>query len=290
VSTRDHAYRMLAWRLRQAGVPNAELDARLLVQAATGADDIEMIREPGKPVGEEEEALLAKYEKRRLGREPVSKILGLREFWGLSFAVTKATLDPRPDSETLVEAALKYLRGIERPRLLDLGTGSGCLLLALLASRKDAQGLGVDVSPDAISVARNNAERLGIGMRASFEVSDWTDMDPASFDLVISNPPYIASAEIEGLEDEVRLFDPRLALDGGEDGFDAYRSLAHLLPRFMTPQAHAVIELGTGQAAEACAMFSGHSLEIVEIANDLAGMSRALVLRVPRVTKDLAHA
>lgn len=274
---------MLAWRLRQAGIANAELDARLLVQAAGGANEIEMIREPGRLMAQEELALLAKFERRRLAREPVSKILGQREFWGLAFEVDHSTLDPRPDSETLVEVALRYLRPVSAPSLLDLGTGSGCLLLSLLSSRDDAQGLGVDISPAAIRMAARNAERLGLQARAAFETGDWADLARRPYDLIVSNPPYIASADIETLEEEVRLYDPRNALDGGVDGFEAYRALAQLLPDFMAPKGHAVIELGIGQAEPVAAIFAAHGLETIEVAKDLALVPRALVLRpLPR--------
>jgi len=279
VSTRDHAYRMLAWRLRQAGVPGAELDARLLVQAAAGASEIEMIREPGRLMSQEQLARLAKYEQRRLDREPVSKILGRREFWGLEFLVDHSTLDPRPDSETLVEVSLRYLRDVPTPRLLDLGTGSGCLLLALLSAKEGATGRGIDISSDAICMANRNAERLGFQTRASFHAGDWADIETAPYDLIVSNPPYIARAEIDSLEDEVRLFDPRQALDGGPDGLEVYRSLASLIPRLLAPQGHAVIELGFGQAASVSAVFAALGLETIEVAEDLARVSRALVLR-----------
>jgi len=279
VSTRDHAYRMLAWRLRQAGVPGAGLDARLLVQAAAGASEIEMIREPGRLMSQDELAQLAKYERRRLGREPVSKILGRREFWGLDFLVDRSTLDPRPDSETLVEVSLRYLRDVPAPLLLDLGTGSGCLLLALLSGKEDARGVGVDISPDAVRMADRNANRLGLQARASFQAGDWADVEIRPYDLIVSNPPYIASAEIDGLEDEVRLFDPHGALDGGADGLDAYRSLASLIPKLLAPQGRAVVELGFGQASSVSAIFSAHGLETMEVAEDLALVPRALVLR-----------
>lgn len=237
MNTRDHAARMLGWRLKQAGLPTPELDARLLVRGATGASEIEMIREPGAFISPEEEALLGAYEHRRLAGEPVSRILGRREFWGLDFAVTPAVLDPRADSETLVAAALDLLRGVEAPRILDLGTGSGCLLLALLAERPDALGVGVDISAAALDVARANAVALGLAARAGFVAADWTAGVDGVFDLVVSNPPYIVSAGIAALDAGVRDHDPRLALDGGADGLDAYRALARALPPVLAARA-----------------------------------------------------
>lgn len=282
--TRDHACRMLGWRLKQAGIESPELDARLLVQAAAGCDEIEMIREPGKMLSAADVGRLAVYEARRLAHEPVSRILRRREFWGLTFAVTPATLDPRPDSETLIEAALDLLPAASAPMILDLGTGTGCLLIALLHERPEAHGVGIDISTEALAVAARNAEALGVGQRAAFRQADFRQADGVGerFDFVISNPPYIAAAEIEGLAKEVRDHDPRLALDGGADGLDAYRAIAALLPHLLKPEGHAVIELGDGQADAVRKIFEHRGLDVPRIAPDIAGHSRALVARLPR--------
>ena len=277
MNTRDHAARMLGWRLKQAGLPTPELDARLMVRGATGASEIEMIREPGAFISPEEEVLLAGYEKRRLAGEPVSRILGRREFWGLDFAVTPAVLDPRADSETLVAAALDLLRGVAGPRILDLGTGTGCLLLAVLSERPDAQGLGVDISGAALDVARANAAALGLAARAGFVMADWTAGVDGVFDLVLSNPPYIVSTGIAALDAGVRDHDPRLALDGGADGLDAYRALARALPPVLAPRGHAVVELGFGQADAVTALFEAAGLCVAHVVSDLGGVPRALV-------------
>ena len=282
MTTRDHAMRMLGARLRQAGLPAPDLDARILVQAACGANDIEMIREPGTMLTKAEEERLAEWERRRLAREPVSRILGSREFWGLTFAVTPATLDPRPDSETLVETALDLLRDVQSPRILDLGTGTGCLLLALLHERPDATGLGVDLSEGALAVAASNASALGLSARASFVESEWAANVEGRFDLVISNPPYIVHADIAGLDEEVRLHDPMLALDGGADGLDAYRAIARLLPDHLTQTGHAVIELGAGQAQEVARLFESAGFRVPRVVPDLGGIPRALVAAWPR--------
>lgn len=277
MTTRDHAMRMLGARLKQAGLPTPDLDARILVQAASGASDIEMIREPGTLLTAAEEERLAEWERRRLAREPVSRILGSREFWGLTFAVTAETLDPRPDSETLVETALGLLKDVERPRILDLGTGTGCLLLALLHGRGDATGIGVDLSEGALAVAASNASALGLSARANFIESEWTAQVEGRFDLAISNPPYIRHGDIAGLDEEVRLHDPALALDGGADGLDAYRALAQLLPDHLTQGGHAVIELGAGQAAEVAALFEAAGFAVPRVVPDLGDVPRALV-------------
>lgn len=282
ITTRDHEYRMLAWRFKQAGIENPALDARLLVQAAADCDEIEMIREPGKRLEETELEKLRKFEARRMAHEPVSRILGSREFWGLIFEVTPATLDPRADSETLIERSLDLLRDVDAPRILDIGTGTGCLLISLLHERKDAEGLGVDISEAALDVAARNATALGCGGRAAFRRANWAEGVDERFDLVISNPPYIPSAIIETLDEEVKAFDPRLALDGGADGYDAYRAIGAELPRLLKPKGHAVVELGIGQDADVAKIFSEAGLEVRDVVADLAGIPRAIVARLPR--------
>lgn len=282
ITTRDHEYRMLAWRFKQAGIENPALDARLLVQAAADCDEIEMIREPGKRLGESELEKLRKFETRRMAHEPVSRILGSREFWGLTFEVTPATLDPRPDSETLIEVALDILRDVAAPRILDIGTGTGCLLVTLLHERADAEGLAVDISEAALDVATRNAAALGCDARAAFRRASWAQGVDERFDLVISNPPYIPTATIATLDEEVRVFDPRLALDGGADGYDAYRAIGDALPRLLAPEGHAVVELGIGQEADVAKIFLEAGLEVREAVADLAGVPRAIVARLPR--------
>jgi release factor glutamine methyltransferase len=273
---------MLAWRLKQTGLDSPELDARLLTQAACDCDEIEMIREPGKKLSPDEEKKLADFEARRSAGEPVSRILGRREFWGLSFRVAPATLDPRPDSETLVETALGLLGGNKSPSLLDLGTGTGCLLIALLHERSDSHGIGLDLSQGALEIARQNAVDNHVADRASFRHGVWSDDLEARFDLVISNPPYIPSRDIEGLAAEVRNHDPRLALDGGADGLDAYRAIAAALPRLLAPQGRAVIELGQGQDRDVREIFVEAGLKVSGIVPDLGGIPRALVAGLQR--------
>lgn len=282
ITTRDHEYRLLAWRFKQAGIANPDLDARLLVQAAARCDDIEMIREPGKRLSDVEMERLRAFEARRLAHEPVSRILGTREFWGLAFEITPATLDPRPDSETLVETALELLRDTQAPTILDIGTGTGCLLIALLHERKDATGVGVDISEAALDVAKRNAAANGCAGRAAFRRANWAEGIDTRFDLVISNPPYIEAGTIAMLEPEVRDFDPYLALDGGMDGLDAYRALADALPRLLRVEGHAVVELGQGQAEAVTGVFSATGLVICQVISDLGLIPRALVATLPR--------
>ncbi|HUD51196.1 peptide chain release factor N(5)-glutamine methyltransferase [Parvibaculum sp.] len=282
ITTRDHEYRLLAWRFKQAGIANPELDARLLVQAAARCDDIEMIREPGKRLSDVEMERLRAFEARRLAHEPVSRILGTREFWGLAFEITPATLDPRPDSETLVETALELLRDSEAPAILDIGTGTGCLLIALLHERKDATGIGVDISEAALAVAARNAVANGCDGRAAFRRASWAEGIDTPFDLVISNPPYIVAGTIGTLDPEVRGFDPHLALDGGADGLDAYRALADVLPRLLRAEGHVVVELGQGQAEAVTGIFLAAGLVVCRVVSDLGLVPRALVATLPR--------
>ncbi|MDO8288018.1 MAG: peptide chain release factor N(5)-glutamine methyltransferase [Parvibaculum sp.] len=280
--TRDHAYRMLAWRFKEGGIDNASLDARLLVQAACACNEIDMIREPGKRISGTEESLLAQFEERRLKGEPVSRILGRREFWGLDFLIGPHTLDPRPDSEILVEVALTLLPVDKKVTILDLGTGSGCLLIALLHERKQATGIGNDLDMETLNLAQENALTARVADRATFRHGRWAEGINERFNLVISNPPYIRAADIALLSPEVRDFDPVLALSGGADGLTAYRELAQVLPALLLPLGHAVIELGAGQGGDVTALFEGAGLEVLTIANDLGGVPRALVARLPR--------
>lgn len=282
ITTRDHEYRMLAWRFKQAGIENPSLDARLLVQAVAGCDEIEMIREPGKRLGEAEVEKLRKLEARRMAHEPVSRILGAREFWGLTFKVTPATLDPRPDSETLIATALDLLASVREPRVLDIGTGTGCLLISLLHERADALGVGVDISEEALAIAARNAASLGCAERAAFRRASWAQGIDERFDLVISNPPYIPSAVIATLDEEVKAFDPRLALDGGTDGYDAYRAIGAELPGLLKAEGNAVVELGIGQDADVAQIFERAGLEVTDVVADLGGIRRAIVARLPR--------
>ncbi|MGL4967302.1 MAG: peptide chain release factor N(5)-glutamine methyltransferase [Inquilinus sp.] len=263
-------------RLAAAGIDSALTDARLLLMSALGIDRTGLLSRAAEALPAEAAARYAASLARRAAREPVSRILGHREFWSLDFALGPATLDPRPDSETLVEAALAAVP--DRPlRVLDLGTGTGCLLLAVLHDRPSAFGIGVDRSEAAARVARDNARALGLADRAAILVGDWATALAGRFDLVLSNPPYIPEADITALEPEVRDHDPRLALSGGTDGLDAYRALAAALPDLLAPGGTAVVELGIGQAADVAALFRGAGLDIAGTPHDLAGIPRCLV-------------
>jgi release factor glutamine methyltransferase len=250
-------------KLGAAGIEDPARDARLLQRHA------------------ESEAAFDAMIARRAAREPASHILGRREFWSLDFAVTRACLDPRPDSETVVEAALSKLADRGRAwRILDLGTGSGCLLLALLSELPAATGLGVDKSPEALGIALGNAQRLGLGTRARFVERDWMRGLDGAFDVVVSNPPYIPTAEIESLQPEVTRYEPRLALDGGQDGLDAYRAIIPSLARLLAPGGFAALEVGAIQAMAVGQMARAAGFA-TECRADLAGRDRCLILTRP---------
>lgn len=263
-------------RLAAAGIDSAMSDARILLMHALGIDRTGLLSRAAEALQAEAAARYSAALDRRAAREPVSRILGHREFWSLDFGLGPATLDPRPDSETLVEAALAAAP--DRPlRVLDLGTGTGCLLLAVLHDRPSAFGIGVDRSEAAARVARDNARALGLADRAAILVGDWATALAGRFDLVLSNPPYIPEADIAALEPEVRDHDPRLALSGGTDGLNAYRALAGALPDLLAPGGTAVVELGIGQAADVSALFRGAGLDIAGTPHDLAGIPRCVV-------------
>jgi len=250
--TLGDAVRAAQMSLAAAGVEDAGRDARLLAAAAAGVDTADIIARPERALSADEQDRLQSMVARRCAREPVSRILGVREIYGRPFALSPATLDPRPDSETLIGAALDIAAREgwrERPiRILDIGTGSGCLLLTLLAELPLAAGVGTDISDAALQTAAENAASLGLAMRVAFTQADLLDGIEGPFDLVVSNPPYIPSGDIAGLAAEVRRYDPGVALDGGEDGLDFYRRITASLPRFRA--GCVIFEVGAGQAED----------------------------------------
>jgi release factor glutamine methyltransferase len=270
-----------AARLRAGGIDNPRLEARLLLAHALGITPAAVLRDPLAPVGRAAVGRVP-YDTmldRRAAREPLALITGRREFWSLDLAVSAATLIPRADSETLIEAALAALPDRARVRrILDLGTGTGCLLLAALSEFPAAFGIGTDRSAAAATLARDNAAMLGMADRAAFVCTDWAGALAGRFDLILSNPPYIRSGDLAGLMPEVARHEPAAALDGGPDGLNAYRRILPELPRRLAAGGVAVLELGAGQQAAVAALARAAGFASTPRA-DLAGIPRALVLR-----------
>jgi release factor glutamine methyltransferase len=264
--------------LAEAAIENPRFEAGLLLGAATGRTRVRLASLPTEAVAGSDAERYRTFVARRAAREPMAYVLGRAEFWSLGFAVGPGVLVPRADTETLVEAATRAFPDRARAlRVLDLGVGSGCLLLSLLHHFPNAHGIGTDTSPRALAYARLNAERLGVDPRADLVQTGWARGVDGPFDIVVSNPPYVRSGEIDGLQPEVSRFEPRAALDGGPNGLDAYRAILPELPRLLSPDGSAFLEIGRGQDAQAAAMATGSGLS-VGLHRDLAGVTRCLEL------------
>ena len=271
------AWNMARKRLQEAGLAGPVIDARLLVEAAADATRADIVTDPHRTLSDAQAELLDNYLSRRELREPVSQILGRKGFWKIMLAVNENVLTPRPDTETVVEYVLRDFPPHAAWRVLDLGVGSGAILLSILAERPAARGLGIDLSEDALAVARDNAASLGLARRCALLRGDWTaGLGDAEFDLVVANPPYIASAVIETLEPEVKRYEPRLALDGGADGLDAYRTLAPEILRVLKPGGRFAVEIGYDQKAPVEALFRAAGAENVTTLLDLANHDRVV--------------
>lgn len=279
-TSRGSAFRLLRDRFRELGLDTPELDARLLVAEALSLPLEALLADPHAPVGTKGAATIEAFAARRSAREPVARILGRQEFYGREFRLNEATLIPRPDTETLIAAVLDWVRRdgtASKPlRFADLGTGSGAILLTLLAELPDASGIGSDISARALDAARHNAERLGLTGRASFLAADFTAALAGPFDLIASNPPYIERGELSALAPEVREHDPAAALDGGADGLAAYRSIVADCRRLLKPNGALFLEIGAGQAAAVCALIAAAGLECRAVHRDLAGRDRVV--------------
>jgi release factor glutamine methyltransferase len=281
--TVEAARRALSARLQAAGIDSAELEARMLIGAVLGLDLSGLIVASARQLTEQQTGRLDHYARRRIGGEPVARILGVGEFWGLPLQLSADTLVPRPDTETVVEAALQALHSIvtrNRVTIADIGTGSGAILLALLSELPSAFGVGTDISIAALRTAHGNAARLGLANRAAFVACDFCAALAGPVDLVVSNPPYIRSAEIAALDPEVRDHDPLRALDGGGDGLDAYRRIIPAAARLLGSGGALVVEVGQGQDADVAALMQAAGLTIAEPPKpDLAGIPRAVTGR-----------
>jgi release factor glutamine methyltransferase len=269
-----------AARLSQGGIGEPRRMARRVLGAVLEISPAEMLSHPERVVEDLQVDRVRLTLDRMVGCEPLSRILGRREFWGLEFALSADTLDPRPETETIVEAVLRRFRDRDKPlRLLDLGTGTGCIVLALLSEFRNAAGFGVDLSAGAAITARRNAAALGFADRAHFLVGDWGAAISGQFDAIIANPPYIPDALVAGLPREVAFYDPRLALSGGKDGLQAYRSLAMDLGRLLRPKGFFFGEIGQGQERDVATIMRASGLMIDGYENDLGGTARCLVAR-----------
>jgi release factor glutamine methyltransferase len=279
-TARSEALASLERTFKTAGIENPAREARVALCAASGVSQVALITTPGEPLGSAARKIQKVAERRSTG-EPLSRIVGKREFWGLSFVITPHVLDPRPETETIVEAALSILsdRRHDQLQILDLGVGSGALLCALLTEFGAARGVGVDISAHAADVARGNLQAHGLLPRAEIRVGDWTSGLEGRFDLIVSNPPYISTADLAGLPREVRDFDPWIALDGGIDGLAAYRRILRESRRLLSPGGRLLVEVGVGQATEVHAIANQCGLTDVKTYQDLAGVDRVVAAR-----------
>ena len=277
-ATRATALGAASAALRSAGIDGPRREARLLMQHALELTPETLLAEDDRPLGKAEAGRLTALVRRRAAREPLAYLTGRREFWSLEFTVDHSALVPRPETETVVEAVLARVAHLPHsPRLLDLGTGSGCLLVALLSELPGAVGVGTDVSAAAVSLARVNAKRHGLTGRASFAVADWGAPLGARFDIVVSNPPYVGSRALATLAPEVVRYEPRMALAGGEDGYACYRQLAPQIARLLAPAGLAAIEVGAEMADKVASLFAAAGLAEIGRRRDLAGIERCVL-------------
>ncbi len=268
-------------RLTAANIVDPALDSRLIVEHFSGTSRTQAIAEPASPIDATALAAIEAALRRRVAGEPVHRILGYREFYGLRLSLSPDTLEPRPDTETLVDAVLPFARAtaerLGECRILDLGTGTGAIALALLSAVPAAAATGVDISPGALATAMRNAEDLGVGGRFKALHSNWFEKVSGRYHVIASNPPYIASRDIGNLQDEVRGFDPRRALDGGVDGLDPYRVIAGEAAGFLEAQGEVAVEIGHTQQNEVIGIFAAAGYRLVEARRDLGGNDRVLV-------------
>ena len=279
-TARAEALACLVENFQRCGIENPKREAGITLCAASGVSRLALIVGPQEPLGSAARRV-EEFATRRAAGEPLSRIVGKREFWGLKLAISPQVLDPRPETETIIEAALRLLRNRrEEPlHILDLGVGSGSLLCALLSEFADARGVGVDISAGAANVARGNIEACGLAERAEIRVGDWTRGLEGPFDLIVSNPPYIPSAGLPRLPREVRNFDPWLALDGGIDGLDAYRRILPESRPLLYPGGWLMVEIGAGQAASVLAIAETCGFVDARTVRDLAGLDRVVAAR-----------
>jgi release factor glutamine methyltransferase len=266
--------------LKDSGIPSYSLDADLIMAHVLKTSKEEVFCHPERILYPNQDAEFKRLIAERYARKPMAHILGVREFWERSFKVTQDTLDPRPDSESLIEQVLQLYKNLPKPkRIIDFGTGTGCLLLTLLSEFDESQGVGVDISETAIAVAQENAEKLGLAKRTSFVVSNWGKKIKGEYDLIISNPPYIKKSDIDGLEPEVSTYEPKQALDGGDGGLDCYIILASDIFPLLAEGGFAVLEHGIGQEADVKRILENNGFKFVANKPDLSGINRCVTVK-----------
>jgi len=262
------------------GIENPVLDARLVMQEVLNITHEEILLNNNRVITANESKALSILVSRRLKREPISRILGKRAFWKHEFKLSDKTLDPRPDSETIIQSVISSFNKNDELNILDLGTGTGCLLLSILNEFPNSKGVGVDISSGAIDIAKENAKEIGISKKVNFIDSDWKNMElNNSFNVIISNPPYIENSEIESLEPEVKNFDPYLALAGGNDGLDSYKEIIKILPKLLKKDGKIFFEIGYNQEVPVKEMLAHNGFSVIEVTQDLAGISRCIVAK-----------
>jgi release factor glutamine methyltransferase len=270
------ARRLWVEKFRAAGLETPDLDARILLKAATGLSHADVITRSGDRLSPDDLEKLAVMAERRLSGEPIDHILGYREFYGRRFEITKDVLSPRPETELLVTAALKAIKNIKTPRLLDLGTGSGAIIISILAENTEAAGIATDFSAAALNIARENAQAHNVAGRLSFVQGSWFEPITGHFDIILSNPPYITDAAMGQLSCEVADFDPGLALRGGADGLEAYRAIIGGASAHLKPGGYLIFEIGYDQGQAVTALLKSANFRDIDLAHDLAGHDRVI--------------
>ena len=261
------------------GIETPELDARIILKEVLSLDDKDLILKESLDISNEMIEKIIAIESRRLNGEPISKIFKKRDFYNSTFLISNDVLDPRPETELIVEIANNYIDKNEVKNILDLGTGSGCILLSILKENKMINGLGIDLSKDAISIAKQNSKKLNLETLSNFLISNWMSSVNYKYDLVVSNPPYIASEDIKKLSKSVKIYDPILSLDGGDDGLNSYRLIASDLKRVVSKNALIIIEIGYNQSLQVIEIFKKNNFKLMKKYNDINGLDRVLTFQ-----------
>ena len=261
------------------GIETPELDARIILKEVLSLDDKDLILKESLDIPNELIEKIIAIESRRLNGEPISKIFKKRDFYNSTFLISNDVLDPRPETELIVEIANNFINKNEVKNILDLGTGSGCILLSILKENKMINGLGIDLSKDAISIAKQNSKKLNLETQSNFLISNWMSSLNYKYDLVVSNPPYIASEDIKKLSKSVKIYDPILSLDGGDDGLNSYRLIASDLKRVVSKNALIIIEIGYNQSLQVIEIFKKNNFKLMKKYNDINGLDRVLTFQ-----------